>query len=242
MKIVVLSDTHNLLYPLDYLPEADLLIHAGDATARGTLQEVEKFGKWLTEAREKYPEVIFVPGNHDKMFDSVRSEQGRELCKSATILINESYEYMGFTFYGSPICPPFGPWAFYWHDFERLEFWRDLEAEPDILVTHGPGYGILDKVADATDWYGRPRDEHVGCRYLAEYSRRVEPLLHVSGHIHEAAGVHVVPLAEGGRITHLNASCRDERYKTPPTHKPYLVEIDGDYNVTTKRIQGPEGN
>ena len=39
MKIAVISDTHNRLNEV-YIPSADVLIHCGDMTNRGTIQEV----------------------------------------------------------------------------------------------------------------------------------------------------------------------------------------------------------
>ena len=68
MKIIHLSDTHNYLPPLDTLPEADILIHSGDATNTGKMEELVLFSNWLTLACQKYKYVIFVPGNHDRLF------------------------------------------------------------------------------------------------------------------------------------------------------------------------------
>ena len=42
MRIVCLSDTHNLHERIQ-VPEGDLLLHAGDATNRGTEKEVAAF-------------------------------------------------------------------------------------------------------------------------------------------------------------------------------------------------------
>ena len=42
MKIVAFSDTHNL-HRQTQIPEGDILIHAGDFTDRGTLDEVHDF-------------------------------------------------------------------------------------------------------------------------------------------------------------------------------------------------------
>ena len=45
-KIVCLSDTHNCNEQIK-VPDGDILIHAGDATIRGTQNEVEKFLVWF---------------------------------------------------------------------------------------------------------------------------------------------------------------------------------------------------
>lgn len=49
----------------------------------------------------------------------------------------------------------------------------------DIMLTHGPPYGILD-----TTW----QDEQVGCENLARAVQRCRPRLHCFGHIHEGWG------------------------------------------------------
>lgn len=49
----------------------------------------------------------------------------------------------------------------------------------DVLMTHGPPMGILDKTS---------RNEPVGCEHLLRAARRCKPRLHCFGHIHEAWG------------------------------------------------------
>jgi hypothetical protein len=49
----------------------------------------------------------------------------------------------------------------------------------DVVMTHGPPMGILDKTN---------RGEPVGCEHLLRAARRCKPLLHCFGHIHEAWG------------------------------------------------------
>ena len=46
MRIVCISDTH--LQHGFTVPEGDLLLHAGDATGRGTLPEIERFATWFS--------------------------------------------------------------------------------------------------------------------------------------------------------------------------------------------------
>ncbi|OOF97211.1 hypothetical protein ASPCADRAFT_514217 [Aspergillus carbonarius ITEM 5010] len=50
----------------------------------------------------------------------------------------------------------------------------------DIMVTHGPPYGILDQVV--------PGHVSVGCEHLYRAVKRARPRLHVFGHIHEGYG------------------------------------------------------
>jgi Icc-related predicted phosphoesterase len=57
----------------------------------------------------------------------------------------------------------------------------------DILVTHVPPYGVLDRVDSKTippSWVGR----HAGSRAILEYTQRQQPDYVLCGHIHEAEG------------------------------------------------------
>lgn len=46
MRIVCVSDTHGR-HARTVIPPGDILIHAGDITTRGHLEEVEEFDRWL---------------------------------------------------------------------------------------------------------------------------------------------------------------------------------------------------
>ncbi|OAP55370.1 hypothetical protein AYL99_10343 [Fonsecaea erecta] len=56
-------------------------------------------------------------------------------------------------------------------------------GEIDIMVTHGPPHGILDRV-----WRGGVAGEGVGCDHLRRAVERCRPRIHCFGHIHEAWG------------------------------------------------------
>ncbi len=45
----VISDTHNKHDQLGRLPDADVLLHCGDSTYRGTAAELSDFNRWLGE-------------------------------------------------------------------------------------------------------------------------------------------------------------------------------------------------
>lgn len=93
-----------------------------------------------------------------------------------------------FTVYASAYTPEFFRWAFsYPRDgedrFNSMHAENPVPGFPgvDVMVTHGPPAGVLDKVV------GR-RGENVGCKFLMEAVRRARPRLHVFGHIHEGYG------------------------------------------------------
>lgn len=51
MKILFISDTHGQHRKLKNLPQADMLIHAGDISQRGEDHEVEGFIKMVLQVR-----------------------------------------------------------------------------------------------------------------------------------------------------------------------------------------------
>ena len=61
MRIVCVSDTHSY-HDRTVVPDGDILIHAGDITRHGDLEDVESFDRWLGTLRHRYKLVIC--GNH----------------------------------------------------------------------------------------------------------------------------------------------------------------------------------
>ena len=59
LKIVCLSDTHNCNEQI-VVPDGDILIHAGDATIRGTEREVEDFLAWFSSLPHKHKIFVWV--------------------------------------------------------------------------------------------------------------------------------------------------------------------------------------
>ncbi|MBM3304087.1 MAG: hypothetical protein FJY76_03240 [Candidatus Aenigmarchaeota archaeon] len=71
----------------------------------------------------------------------------------------------------------------------------------DVMVSHQPPYGILDKVnhrGAPKGWKGR----HAGSMLLLEYIRKYHPHYVICGHIHEGKGIKRV-----GKTTVINAGC-----------------------------------
>jgi Icc-related predicted phosphoesterase len=221
MKIVAISDTHMWGMPLKELPAGDVLVHAGDATYRGTEAEVQQFRnelvKHLEDSRYKkgYKHIIFVPGNHDWGFYN-HEQQFRDMFQdypNVHILINQEVVIDGVKFWGSPVCPPFGRWAFYLEDDQRRQLWNTIPDDTDILITHGPPKHVLDEVYNYWD-----NVEHTGCAHLANRVIAVKPKYHFFGHIHEGYG-HLNVYG----INFVNASIMNERYK--PENKPTVWEV-----------------
>lgn len=210
MRIVAISDTHlrheRSLYPI---PECDLLIHAGDACLEGDLSEVNRFAKWLGEQPAKHK--VFVPGNHDWLFEKDEN-LARSLLPAGTIYLRDNVAVVeGLKIYGAPWQPEFCSWAFNLPRGAALrEKWAKIPDGIDILVTHGPPYGIRD--------YSHFGNEHVGCVDLLDAVRRVKPRVHVFGHVHGDYG-----WTRKDGILYVNCAVCDEAYK--PTHDPAVLEI-----------------
>lgn len=208
MRIVFISDTHLKHNELQLSP-GDLLIHAGDFSRKGLLHEAQAFLDWFSGQPFQYK--IFIAGNHDfiaerepALFESMIPEN--------VIYLNDSGVTVGdIRIWGSPIQPWFYDWAFNRQrgaDIRR--HWDLIPADTELLITHGPPYGILDEVV---------RDPRpVGCRDLLHKVSELQHLkAHVFGHIHEGYGQREV----GGTLF-LNASVLDVGYEMK--NKPFLVD------------------
>lgn len=65
-----ISDTHNSIDRMKYeIPSGDVLIHAGDFTMNGSIRDVEKFAKDLTNLQSKFSHIVLIAGNHELSFD-----------------------------------------------------------------------------------------------------------------------------------------------------------------------------
>ena len=209
MRIVCLSDTHNLQDRIE-VPDGDVLLHAGDFTGRGTPAEIAAFGEALAALPHRHKLVI--AGNHDFLFQS-DPEEARKLLGDVTYLEDAGAHVEGLHVWGSPWQPWFHDWAFNLPRGKRLaEKWALAPESVDVLVTHGPPRGILDTTF---------RGEVVGCEELELARARIRPRLHVFGHIHESFGTH---RADG--ILSVNACSCDLRYR--PVNPPVVVDWDGD--------------
>lgn len=210
-RIVCISDTHNCHEQIR-VPDGDILIHAGDATMRGTLAEVEEFLPWFSSLPHKYK--IFVAGNHDWLYE-LDNKIARILTANFNIkyLQDSAVEIENLKFYGSPWQPRFFDWAFNLNrGTELAEKWKMIPADTDVLITHGPPHGILDEV---------PRRffvENTGCEELRKTVEIIKPKLHVFGHIHCGYGV-----TELFGTKFVNAANCNEEYQ--PTQLPIVINL-----------------
>ncbi|KAG8685915.1 hypothetical protein FRC08_012843 [Ceratobasidium sp. 394] len=105
--------------------------------------------------------------------------------------------------------PEYGTMGFSYGKREAESIWVPVPENTEILVTHGPPFGILD--------VARRICESVGCPALAQtvLGRLSKLRLHVFGHIHEGRGAEVRVGAAGQDVVFVNAACRDLKHPIP---------------------------
>ena len=223
-KITMISDTHSKHKQIEKdLPGGDLLIHAGDITSMGYEHEIREFCKWY-DSLDNYTNKIFIAGNHDWGFQN-NVEKVKEILnfyENITYLQDNSTS-LGedmVSVYGSPWQPEFYNWAFNLprQGVELKEKWDNIPNNTDILITHGPAYGYVDKVIGRT--------ENLGCELLTEKIKELKPKIHVCGHIHTGYGY-----TFDGDTHYINAAVLNGRYEF--RNKPVNVEWD----MITNEIQ-----
>lgn len=178
MKFVAVSDTHGCHRQLE-LPTGDVIVHAGDVCDRGDRDQAADFFEWLSEVDFEHKIVIW--GNHDFDLTSGRLLFPSPMIDGVTVLDGSAYRIGELVIWGTPTPAN-----------KRGEDWSAIPADVDILVTHRPPQGILD----------RPRVRGPqGSRGLAERVRQLQPRVHLFGHIHRSYGQMVI-----GSTTYINAS------------------------------------
>lgn len=237
-KIVAISDTHcqhrqikdfqdtNFLgEPKDPLG-GDIIIHAGDALSHGSLVEFTNFINWFSEL--DFIHRIYVAGNHDFIAENNRSLVKQMCDERGVIYLQDSgYTIDGIKIYGSPQTPFFYDWAFNCarnsaeqHFYNKpliKQYWDMIPDDVDILITHGPPYGILDELQYIN---GDPKGQFIGCVDLLDAVNRVRPDIHLFGHNH----------GNGGREIHkdgtsfYNVSICDEMYA--PSNPIRIIEYE----------------
>jgi len=219
MKVIAISDPHgkhNKLY--QWLEPADMIICAGDISGRGEENEIKSFLKWYEFL--PYKHKILIAGNHDFFFERYPDRIKRLIPEGITYLENSSVVIEGFKFYGSPITPRFYNWAFNKSRGEEIKkYWDAIDADTDVLITHGPPFGFHDLVPNGR--FQRPYNDsdNVGCVDLMHRISELEKLkVHIFGHIHEGYGETVL-----GGVRYINAAFLNDRYE--PAHRPIFFEL-----------------
>ena len=236
-KCVSFSDTHNLHEGVN-LPECDIAIFCGDYSGRGNKFETLHFLRWYSRQDQcKYK--VMIPGNHDICFDEKHNgethaqnwlEGFQKKFNNIIILNNSMVNIENVKIWGSPVTPWYhgDRWGYNMHDDEIYKVWENIPPNMDIVVTHGPVYGVLDQVID----FNTHKKKHVGCKILKEVLfNKVRPQFHLCGHIHEGHGVD-----NSHGIVFINSSIVDVEYERVNEPKIFQVgRIDREYYDRIKK-------
>ena len=218
MIIDCIADLHGY-YPK--LEGGDLLIVAGDLTARDTKKEFMQCFTWMNN--QNYEKIVFIAGNHDTLIQKWDKEQDSEGYNGPTSNPDDKIEYLcdsGTEFERVKIWgSPWSLWfsginpkctAFTGNENQLMEAYEKIPTDTDILITHTPPYGILDKC----------KNGHVGSESLKKQLFRIKPRLHVFGHIHECGGQQIDLVSS----ICVNASIVNERYEH--VNKPVRIILN----------------
>jgi len=195
---------------------------AGDFSMTGTRAEVQSFNIFLGNLPHKYK--IVIAGNHDitfeedyydlkwQRFHQIKEQTGvKNLLKNCIYLEDDMIDVEGIKIWGGPWQPTFCDWAFNLDRGQKLkEMWDLIPVGVDIIMTHGPVHSFVDQTYSG---------QSAGCEELVKAIQRVKPIVHVSGHIHEAYG-HV----NFGNTACINASICNLGYKA--NNLPIVFDVE----------------
>lgn len=226
MKIWAFSDTHNKHALLDIPADIDMAICAGDiGTVRNAYENqvgVRSFLEWynsLSHIKHK----ILIAGNHDTCIQAGLIQRS-DMPESITYLEHETKQVAGLKVFGSPYTPSFGEgWAFNVSRNRLDNYYNAIENDTDIIITHGPPLGILDHTE-----CGASGDRSViscGCKALLNHVKRVNPKLHIFGHIHpeERCPNAAIMKIQDNRTKFVNAAVVDLDYRIH--NSGHIIEI-----------------
>ena len=185
MKIIAFSDVHGQHRDIK-IPECDVLIFAGDYSWESDLVNSLNFFEWFREQPGQHK--ILVPGNHDTCVDI-------PIWEGINVLINDELVIKGVKFFGSPYTPIFNNWYYMKPEEELRRMYDTFPTDIEVLITHGPAYGVLDKYDG----------KHIGSKALSDFFIKNYPRYHIFGHNHEAG--HII---QNGTNSYNVAMCNQE--------------------------------
>jgi Icc-related predicted phosphoesterase len=231
MRIVAISDTHTKEREA-LIPDGDVLVHAGDFTYKGRKDEIVDFLDWFLDLPHKHK--VLIAGNHDVTLDPyirgtrqsffgenedshwIHSDFFARIRKNKNVhyLDNSGVNIEGLNFWGSAATPTFGyGWGFNYDRGPVIDaIWEKIPENTDILITHGPPFGVLDSVK-----YGSTIG--VGCSNLSGRISERNIKAHFFGHIHESYGHN-----EAHGVHYFNCCLLDEEYYASNT--PWVVDVE----------------
>ena len=185
MVIASLTDIHGEFARIGVMAEelrrADAVFLAGDLTQFGGHEDVARV---VEAVRGVNPRVWAVPGNCDPVaVGQWLSEEGINLDRAVVAIGELSVVGLG----GSLPCPGRTP-----NEFSDVQLEQRLgeiagvlgDDRPDVFVTHEPPLNTINDLAN--------NGRHVGSRAVREFIEEYQPLVCLTGHIHEGCGIDTI--------------------------------------------------
>ena len=207
MKIQAFGCTHGFHHDIKIDDSCDMLIHTGDESnyrmSALNYHEAINFLEWYGSLPNKYK--IFVAGNHSTAIEK-RLITKKDIESLGIIYLEDSeIEIEGINIYGSPCTPKYGDWAFMRDRAKMDKAWIHIPENTNILITHGPPYGILDLSEN------RERElEMVGCKRLLHYVKQIKPKYHFFSHIHNKGYIQNRGIKIQEEISFCNVNCVED--------------------------------
>ncbi|KAI8274479.1 putative rhamnogalacturonate lyase C [Colletotrichum sp. SAR 10_99] len=132
------------------------------------------------------------------------------------------------TLYASPFTPSTEDWAFQYDPREEASRQWDVSDDVDVVVTHGPPHGVLDRNAGG---------ERIGSAGLFAAVRRAKPRLHCFGHVHRGWGAKLVRWRRSERAALADGLAAGEGHG-PAAAASHFADIDHEKSVAVESLAG----
>lgn len=225
MKNTIIDAVSDLHGYIPNLEGGDLLIIAGDITARDEAESWIEFGDWLLDiiyTKNLYKDCIIVAGNHDGNIPNLINHLRHS--KRIHYLFDQLVEINGLKIWGTPwtktfpgmnpkcmaFTEPYGCDQDQWLD----EHYSLIPEGIDILISHGPPLHVLDQNRDGY---------HCGSKSLTDTLDRIKPRVLICGHIHEQGNSEYVYRHGEIGTWCMNCSYVDENYQ--PINQVMRLEL-----------------
>lgn len=239
MKIAALSDIHGNLIPPDEIGECDVVCICGDICPLDYQRNFAKCISWFCldflpwTNKLNCDKVIFIAGNHDFFLEQLYHEKHRgrtpsEVLKCLLVgnhksqskliyLQDNSYEYKGVKFYGTPWIKNLPGWAFNLTEEELQNNFSYIPHNVDVLLTHQAS--TVGNTGTSLQLISSNKPYDFGSIELTEATKVRNIKYALCGHIH--SGNHEPFIYNN--TTYMNVSLLDEDYKI--AYKPSIITI-----------------
>ncbi len=186
MKILLLSDIHSQIDLIanicEDLSHSELVIISGDITNFGGKAQTRE----VIELIEKYNSNILAVGGNCDLKESIMYLESKNISLHNKLVSKDGFNFVGT----SGVLPEVDNGAAKIEHFKNSLNLADKD-KPLIVVTHQPAYATKTDMSYS--------GAHCGNKLLRQLIDQKEPILAISGHIHEAVGYEKI-----GKTTFVN--------------------------------------